>query len=65
MGLIQIRSKRGNFGSYKDLLLFMKDENLTEIEVETLFPYWDTENALFKNRTLTIEEVEKILKGDE
>lgn len=48
-----------NFGSFKDLLRYMKEESITEVEVIT--DYWGA--TLPKNK-LTISEVEKIIKGE-
>lgn len=56
--------KNVSFRAYKDLLLYMKNENLKKINYEVYLFYWDKE-PIFKMSEHTIEEVEKVIKGED
>ena len=55
--MLLIETKYGNFGNFKDLLIFMKHEGLTEIHQTTKYI-----GTVVNSMTLTIEEVEKLAK---
>ena len=56
--MLLIETKFGNFGNFRDLLIFMKHEGLTEIHQTTKYI-----GTVVNSMTLTIEEVEKLAKG--
>lgn len=54
--MLEIKTLYGNFNNFKHLYLFMKEENLKEIEVDT--------NYIFSRvckTNLTLEEVKQIV----
>lgn len=53
--MLQIRTEHGNFGSYKDLYLFMKEEELKEV-VATTYYALSKVNCL----KLTLSDVKKL-----
>ena len=55
--MLLIETKFGNFGNFRDLLLFMRHEGLTEIHQTTKYI-----GTVVNSMTLTIEEVEKLAK---
>ena len=55
--MLLIETKFGNFGNFRDLLIFMKHEGLTEIRQTTKYI-----GTVVNSMTLTIEEVEKLAK---
>ena len=57
--MLLIETKYGNFGNFKDLLIFMKHEQLTEIHQTTKYI-----GTVVNSMTVTLEEVEKLAKGD-
>ena len=56
--MLLIETRYGNFGNFRDLLIFMKHEGLTEIHQTTKYV-----GTVVNSMTLTIEEVEKLAKG--
>ena len=57
--MLELKTKLGNFGTFKDLLISMKIENLKEIQVDSYYVF-DKVNSL----TLTIKDIEKIIKSE-
>jgi hypothetical protein len=51
----------GNFGKFKDMLLFMKEENLKEIKILKVEYCLD---EIIGKGTYTIEQIESIVKGE-
>lgn len=51
-----MKTKYGNFGNFKDLYLFMNDENLTEIEVEASYCL-----SKIMRITLTLDDVKNAM----
>lgn len=58
--MLLIETEYGNFGNFKDLLVFMKHEGLTEVYQTTKYI-----GTIVNQMTVTIEDVEKLAKGDD
>lgn len=55
--------KNVSFGSYKDLLLYMRDEKLDMISYEVYLFHWD-KTPLFQMSLHTLKEVENIVNNE-
>ena len=58
--MLLIETKFGNFGNFRDLLICMKHEGLTEVYQTTKYI-----GTIVNQMTVTIEDVEKLAKGDD
>lgn len=60
-----ILTEFGNFGSFKDLEIFMRLENKDSVKIESA-DYWGLECIIQKNGIiLSKAEIEQIIKGGE
>lgn len=57
--MVEIKTFYGTFGNFKDLLLFMCDENLLKIDVEVFYNF-----SLVSKQRLFFEEVSKIVTDE-
>lgn len=57
--MLLIETKYGNFGNFNDLLIFMRHEGLTEVHQTTKYI-----GTVVNSMTLTLEEVERLAKGE-
>lgn len=53
----------GNFGSFKDIYLFMRDEHKTSITIKSI-NMWDFSNLNFLTGTYTIDEIKEIIEKE-
>jgi len=58
--MLTLETKYGNFSNFKNMFLFMQEENLNEIEI--LKAEYCLEKIIGKG-TYTIEQIEKLAKG--
>lgn len=58
--MLTFETKYGNFSNFKDMLLFMHEENLSEIEI--LKAEYCLQKIIGKG-TYSIEQIEELAKG--
>lgn len=60
--MLFIETNKGNFGKFKDIFLFMQEENLTQIEILKVDYCLD---EVIGKGLYTLDQIENIVKGAE